>query len=328
MLKQERGETQMGIGDHQIGDPFEGFMLIREAKKGMASNGKPFLTLILRDATGEIEAKLWDASKEDQELFIQEQIIMLKGEINQYRGKPQLRISAVRPAQPMDDVHIADFIEKAPVDAEYLREKITEAIFEMKNAKLQRIVRAFVKKHHEDLFLYPAAVRNHHEYTSGLAHHIVGMLDLAKSIQNLHPEVDLDLLYAGVILHDIGKLKELSGPISTAYTTEGKLLGHISIMVEEIGQMARELQIEGEEVMVLQHLVLSHHGKAEWGSPKPPMVREAEVLHLIDLIDARLNMLGRALDKVAPGEFTERLFALESRAFYKPVFEENDPKQS
>lgn len=318
----------MGIGDHQIGDVFEGFLLIKESKKGVASNGKPFLTLILRDATGEIEAKLWDATKEDQDTFVNEQIVMLKGDLNQFRGKAQLRISALRPAQPTDGVSISDFIEKAPVETNYLKERITEAIFEMKNPNLQRIVRAFIKKYEEAFFLYPAASRNHHEYTSGLAHHIVGMLDLAKSICSLHPEVDRDLLIAGVILHDIGKLKELSGVISTTYTTEGKLLGHISIMVEEIAQMARDLQIEGEEVMVLQHMVLSHHGKAEWGSPKPPMIREAEILHLIDLLDARLNMLGRALDKTAPGTFTERLFALDSRQFYKPAFLEKAENES
>lgn len=310
----------MSIGNQKVGDTFEGFVLIKDVKKGTTSGGKPFLTIMFGDQTGEMEAKLWDSAKEDEETFIPEQIVLVNGEVGQFRGKSQMRINAIRPAQPTDGVHIADFIEKAPVEINELKEKITEAIFEMTNPNLQRIVRAFVKKYEEDLFLYPAASRNHHEYTSGLAHHIVGMLGLAKSVYALHPEIDRDLLYAGVILHDLGKLRELSGVISTTYTTEGKLLGHISIMVEEIAQMARELQIEGEEVMVLQHMVLSHHGKAEWGSPKPPMIREAEVLHLIDLMDARLNMLGRTLDKTVPGEFTERVFALDQRSFYKPAF--------
>lgn len=311
-----------GIANHQIGDPFDDFVLIKDATKGVASNGKPFLTLILRDATGEIEAKLWDASKEDEAVFIPEQIIRITGNLNEFRGKPQMRIGTIRPAQPTDGVHVSDFVEKAPVDQEVLMEKITEAIFEMENPSLQRIVRAFIKKHQDDLLTYPAASRNHHEYVSGLAHHIVSMLYLARELHKLYPEVNKDLLYAGVILHDLGKLKELSGVVTTSYTIEGKLLGHIPIMVEEIGHIAKELSIEGEEVLILQHLVLSHHGKAEWGSPKPPLIREAELLHLIDLIDAKMNMLNRALDKVKPGEFTPKLFALDNRSFYKPTFEE------
>lgn len=311
-----------GIGYVTVGDSFDGYMLIKESTKGVASNGKPFLTLILGDATGEIEAKLWDASKEDESLFIAEKIVKLDGEINQFRGKAQLKIMSVRPAQATDGVRVSDFVEKAPVEKEVLSEKLTEVIFEMDNPVLQRIVRAFIKKYQEALLTYPAASRNHHEYVSGLAHHIVSMLGIAKELHKLYPEVNKDLLYAGIILHDLGKLKELSGVVTTSYTTEGKLLGHIPMMVEEIGLMAKELQIESEEVLILQHLVLSHHGKAEWGSPKPPLVREAEILHLIDLIDAKMNMLNRALDKVKPGEYTDRLFAMDNRAFYKPLFEE------
>ncbi|MDY0406251.1 3'-5' exoribonuclease YhaM [Virgibacillus sp. 179-BFC.A HS] len=310
-----------GIMRHQIGDPFEGFLLIKEASKGTTSNGKPFMTLILRDATGQIEAKLWDATNEDSETFVAEQIVQIKGEIIQFRDKPQLKIFSIRPAQVTDGVHVSDFVEKAPVAVGELQEKLTAAIFEMENPALQRIVRAFIKKYQEPLLLYPAATKNHHEYASGLAHHIVSMLAIARELYQLYPEINKDLLYAGIILHDIGKLKELSSVATPTYTLAGKLLGHIPIMVEEIGEMARELQIEGEEVLILQHMVLSHHGKAEWGSPKPPLVREAEILHLIDLIDAKMNMLNRALKNVKPGEFTERLFAMDNRSFYKPQFE-------
>ncbi|GGJ92311.1 3'-5' exoribonuclease YhaM [Lentibacillus kapialis] len=311
-----------GIGHYSIGDPFDNFILIKSASRGVASNGKPFLTLILRDATGEMEAKLWDITKEDEEIFVPEQIVKLSGEVNQFRGKPQLKIFTIRPSQTTDGVQVSDFVEKAPIHKDALTEKLTEAIFEMQNPSLQRIVRALIKKYQEALLTYPAATKNHHEYVSGLAHHIVSMLALAKEIHILYPETNKDLLYAGVILHDLGKVKELSGVVTTSYTLEGKLIGHIPMIVEEIGNTAKELQIEGEEVLVLQHLILSHHGKAEWGSPKPPLIREAELLHLIDLIDARMNTLNRALDKVKPGEFTERLFALDNRAFYKPIFDE------
>lgn len=311
---------QKGIGQCSVGEIFEGFLLIKEATKGVASNGKPFLTLIFRDMTGEMEAKLWDATSEDEELYTAEQIVKIHGEISQFRGKSQLRIIKIRQAQQTDNVYVADFIEKAPITQEQLVEKITAAIFEMENPKIQRMVRALVRKFEEEFYTYPAAARNHHEYASGLAHHTVCMLELAQEIYRLYPQLNKDLLYAGVILHDIGKVKELTGIASTSYTVSGKLLGHIPMMVEEIGLMAKELQIEGEEITILQHLVLSHHGKAEWGSPKPPLIQEAEVLHLIDLMDAKMNMLKRALEKVNPGEFTSRLFAMDNRSFYKPSF--------
>lgn len=312
----------MGVGNYKTGDTFEGFMLIKDASRGVASNGKPFLTLIFRDQTGEIEAKLWDVSKEDEIAFSPEQIVRLSGEIIQFRGKDQLKIMTIRQAQATDQVHVADFIEKAPIEKEVLMDKMTEAVFEMENPVLQRIVRALIKKHQDDLLMYPAASKNHHEYASGLAHHIISMLAIAKELCHLYPQLNKDLLFAGVILHDIGKISELSGVVSTSYTLEGKLLGHIPIMIEEIGHVARELNLENEEeILILQHMILSHHGKAEWGSPKPPLVQEAEVLHLIDLIDAKMNILNRALVKVKPGEFTERLFPMDNRQFYKPSFE-------
>lgn len=310
-----------GIMQYQIGDTFDGFLLIKEATKGITSNGKPFLTLVFRDHTGQIDAKLWDATTEDIKVYRSEQIVHIKGEVIQFRDKAQLKIFTIRPAQSTDGVRIADFIEKAPVAIEELQEKLTATIFEMENPSLQRIVRAFIKKYQEPLLLFPAATKNHHEYASGLAHHIVSMLAIARELSRLYPEINRDLLYAGIILHDIGKLKELSSVATPTYTLQGKLIGHIPIMVEEIGKVAAELQIEEEEVLILQHMVLSHHGKAEWGSPKPPLVREAEILHQIDLIDAKMNMMNRALKNVKPGEFTERLFAMDNRSFYKPTFE-------
>ena len=314
-----------GIAKYSIGETFEGFLLIKEVQKGVASNGKPFLTLYFVDSTGEIDAKLWDASKEDEETFVKERVVKLVGDIHEFRGKAQLRIKSIRPAQVTDGVRVSDFLEKSPVNKETLKEHVMEAVFEMKNPNIQRIVRAFIKKYEEDLFIYPAASKNHHAYVSGLAYHIVTMLKIARNLCDIYPELNKDLLYAGIILHDIGKIHELSGVVSTSYTLEGTLLGHITMMVTEMKEVARELGIEDkEEVVVLQHLVLSHHGKEEWGSPKRPLIREAEILHLIDLIDAKMNMLNRALDKTKPGEFTEKLFAMDHRAFYKPKFEENE----
>jgi 3'-5' exoribonuclease len=309
-----------GIVHYEVGEQVDVYLLIKSVTKGIASNGKPFLTLILQDKTGDIEAKLWDVSPEDESIYVPESIVKVLGDIHNYRGKMQLKIRSIRLAHEGDAVRVSDFLETAPMKREDMMEKITEYIFAMQNPNIQRITRYLLKKYEQKFFDYPAATKNHHEFISGLAYHVVSMLELAKALVNLYPSLNKDLLYAGVILHDLGKVIELSGPVSASYTLEGKLLGHIPIMVSEISKAAEHLGISGEEIVVLQHMVLSHHGKAEWGSPKPPMVKEAEILHYIDNLDAKMNMIDRALEKVKPGEFTERIYALENRSFYKPIF--------
>ncbi|MEI5906442.1 3'-5' exoribonuclease YhaM [Bacillus spongiae] len=309
-----------GIHDYEVGTTVDIYALIKTVTKGTTNTGKPFLTIALQDKSGEMEAKLWDASEQDERNYQAETIVKVVGDIHNYRGKNQFKIRQIRLTNPSDNVEIADFLETAPLDQEEMSEKLTQYIFEMKNPNIQRITRHLLKKHYHAFLEYPAATKNHHEFVSGLAFHVVSMLDLAKALCKLYPTLDSDLLYAGIILHDLGKVIELSGPVSTTYTVEGNLLGHITIMVNEIGKAADELSISGEEVMVLQHLVLSHHGKAEWGSPKAPMIMEAEMLHYIDNIDAKMNMLNRTLSRTKPGDFSERVFALDNRSFYKPDF--------
>ncbi|MBL3643499.1 MULTISPECIES: 3'-5' exoribonuclease YhaM [Peribacillus] len=309
-----------GIIHYGIGEVVDIYMYIKTSTKAVASNGKPFLTLILCDKTGEIEAKLWDVSEADEKTYSAEATVKVQGEVQNYRGRSQLKIRNIRITSDTDGVTKADLIQTAPLSQEEMMETITQFIFEMRNPNIQRVTRHLIKKYQNEFLTFPAATKNHHEYMSGLAYHVVSMLGLAKAISTLYPSLNKDLLYAGVILHDLGKVHELSGPVSTVYTVEGNLLGHITIMVNEVGKAAEELGIEAEEIMILKHLILSHHGKAEWGSPKPPMVREAEVLHYIDNMDAKINMMDRALEKVKPGEFTERVFALDNRSFYKPTF--------
>ncbi|MER1959171.1 MAG: 3'-5' exoribonuclease YhaM [Solibacillus sp.] len=308
-----------GITKLQPGDQVDQYLLIKEAKKGVTTVGKPFMSLVLQDRSGDIEAKLWDTNEEHETLYYAQAIVKVGGEIHDYRGKNQLRVKQIRPVREEEGVTIGDLLPTSAVPKEQLLEELMQYFFQLQNPNISRITRFLVKKYQERLIIYPAATKNHHDYASGLIDHVVSMLKLSEAICDLYPTLNRDLLYAGVILHDIGKVIELSGPVGTMYTVEGNLLGHISIMVNEIGQAATELNIEGEEVMLLQHLVLSHHGKEEWGSPKKPMIQEAEILHYIDNIDAKMNMLTRALDKTKPGEFTERLFPLDNRSFYKPT---------
>lgn len=309
-----------GITKLQAGEQVDQFLLIKEAKKGVTTVGKPFMSLILQDKSGDIEAKLWDTGEEQENLYRAETIVRVGGEIHDYRGKNQLRIKQIRPARPEEGIQINDLLPSSSTPKEELYDELTQYFFEIKNPTIARITRHILKKYQQQVLVFPAASKNHHDYASGLLDHVVSMLRLGKAICELYPSLNRDLIFAGIILHDIGKVIELTGPIATSYTVEGNLLGHITIMVNEIGQAARELNVDGEEVMVLQHIVLSHHGKEEWGSPKKPMIQEAEIIHYIDNIDAKMNMLNRVLEKTPEGEFTERVFALDNRSFYKPKF--------
>ncbi|AJD90651.1 3'-5' exoribonuclease [Jeotgalibacillus malaysiensis] len=307
-----------GITFLNPGDPVDQYLLIKQMTKGVTTAGKPFLTLIFQDRSGDIEAKLWDAGEEEERKYQPQTIVKVAGEIHNYRGKNQLRLRQIRPASAQDNVKMGDFLETAPLSVESMTEELTQYIFEMKNPVIQRITRHLLKKYQKSFMEYPAATKNHHEFVSGLAFHVISMLRLGKFLAEQYPSLNKDLLYAGIILHDMGKVKELSGAVSATYTLEGNLLGHISIMVNEIAEAAKELEIEAEEVLLLQHMILSHHGKAEWGSPKPPMLMEAEILHYIDNIDAKMVMMDRVISRTTSGEYTERVFALENRSFYRP----------
>ena len=323
----DEGEYRLkkSIHHYQVGEPIDTFLLIRSAKKSVASNGKPFLTLMLQDESGEIEAKLWDCTDEDEKTYVAEKIVKVNAEMSSFRGRNQLKLKSLRLAIADDGVKTADFLASAPLSVEEMGNRITEYIFEMKNPNIQRLTRHLIKIHQEDFFSYPAATKNHHEFLSGLAYHVVSMLNVAKALVGLYPSLNKDLLYAGIILHDIGKVIELSGAIAPEYTFEGKMIGHIPIMVSKVDKAAEELGIEGEEVTLLQHLILAHHGKAEWGSPKPPLLREAEVLHMIDNLDARINMIDKVLDRTLPGSFSERVPALDYRSFYQPNLSTDKP---
>jgi len=306
------------VYEYEVGERFITFFYVKSVTKGVASNQKSFLTITLQDQSGEIDAKIWDVTTEQEEVYKEGAVVKVEGELHDYRGRLQLKMKQIRIATENDEVNFDDFFARAPLSKEELFESITTYINNMKNEKIKKLTDFLVRKHQTEYLEYPAATKNHHEFVSGLAYHVHCMLRLGEAIANLYPSIDKDVLYAGIILHDLGKVTELSGPVSTKYTVEGNLLGHISLIAIEIGNAAIELGIEGEEVTVLQHLVLSHHGKYEYGSPKLPLIKEAEILHYIDNIDAKMNMIDRALERVEPGDFTERVFALENRSFYKP----------
>lgn len=302
----------------QPGDAVDQFFLVHKATQGVTAQGKDYMTLHLQDKSGEIEAKVWTVTKEDMATLKPELIIHVKGDVINYRGRKQMKVNQFRVATEADGLKTQDFIDGAPMSVDEIKSQMQSFIFEIENASLQRITRHLLQKYDEAFFTFPAASSHHHNFVSGLSYHVLTMLQIAKGLCEIYPNLNKSLLYSGIILHDMGKVRELSGPIATSYTLEGNLLGHISIASEEVAGAARELGIQGEEVLLLRHLILSHHGKLEYGSPKLPHVKEAEILHFIDNIDARMNMFDKAFKKIEKGQFTERIFGLENRQFYKP----------
>ena len=287
------------------------------AGKTNGAHKSNYLSIVFQDSTGSLDAKLWNASPEQMQSLTVGAVVRGKGDIIKYSDDRQMKIVAIDCVSYKESEQI-EFLSKAPIDADVMLKDIEKYVKKISNMKLYAIVHELYKKHYEKLRVYPAASRNHHECVSGLAYHTLSMLKIAESLVSIYPHLNGDLMYSGIILHDIGKTVELSGPVVPSYTLEGKLLGHISIAQAMISETAHELNIEGEEVILLQHMVLSHHGKNEYGSPVLPLIKEAEMIYFIDNIDARMNMFDKALETVEPGEYTKRVFALENRSIYKP----------
>lgn len=306
------------LANYKEGDRLDLYLLIQESSASVTQKGQPYMTLHLQDKTGTIEAKLWNTTKEHETLYRGGEIVYVGGEVHDYRGRTQLRVKNIRPITEEDEVQLADLVPAAKRPKEQLYEEVVGYIRRIENEPIRRITETIVQRHEQAFQVYPAAKNNHHNYVSGLIDHVTSMLRLGDAIAKLYPTLNQDLLFAGIILHDIGKVVELSGPIATTYTAKGNLLGHITLMVSEIADVAKALHYDGEEVMLLQHMVLSHHGKEEWGSPKKPMLQEAEILHYIDNIDAKMQTLTRELEKTESGQFTGRIFSLDQRSFYKP----------
>ena len=289
--------------------------IVTECTKGITNSHNAYLNLVLQDNTGKIDAKKWDASEKDMNALKVGNVLSLLVDPIIYKGQMQLKIIDFDELKgPIDQ---KELIINPPVSTTELETELHSFISEIQDQEIRTIVTEILQNYYDQFLYHPAAKSNHHEYASGLLHHEVSMLKLAKAIIVLYPEIQKDLLYGGIILHDLGKIKELSGPITTEYTTVGKLLGHISIIQTDIIEAAKKHQITEEKVMLLQHMVLAHHGKYEYGSPVLPHTLEAEVLYLIDNMDSRIHMIIKALNNVEVNSFTNKIPALEGRAFYK-----------
>lgn len=308
------------IYDIPENEQFETYVLIKVAEKRQDRNGKMFIAFTFEDRSGDISGMYWGATEEDVERFQSGLVVHLAGRRESYNGKPQVRINHLRLATDEEPNDPAIYVDKGPMDKQEMIDEIHTLLDEIDNPTLNQLVRKILNQSAKKFFVYPAAKKNHHAFVGGLGFHTISMLRLAQSIANQYPIINKSLLYSGVLLHDIGKTIELSDPVTTEYTLKGNLIGHISIISEWISKAAEELGIDedDEDVLLLKHMVLSHHGKQEWGSPVRPHLLEAEVLHHIDNLDASIEMMREAYNRTEPGQFTERIFGLDNRNFYKP----------
>lgn len=216
------------------------------------------------------------------------------------------------------NVILRNFLPSANMSLEELKICVFNSINKIENKIIKEITIRLVEKYHDSFFIYPAASRMHHAYVGGLAYHSIGMLKLADGFIDNYPYLRRDYLYAGIILHDIGKAIELTGIQGTEYTLDGQLLGHLVLGALEINKMAVKLGVEDkQEVRLLEHMLISHHGQPQFGACKKPETPEALLLWIIDTIDSKMRVLDETFEHVEPGSFSEGIGVLERMKFYK-----------
>ncbi|MBR4434903.1 MAG: HD domain-containing protein [Clostridia bacterium] len=302
----------------------EGFCLIKNVSIKVNKNGADYLDFTLEDAEGEVNAKLWDYQSAAHGTYSAGEIIKVRGSVSVYNNSEQLRVERIRKMRDGDEVDISSIVAESPVNGELLYKELYDFAGTFFDPDIASLTRYLLAANKDRLIKYPAALRLHHAHKGGLMLHTHTMLGVARKMievySGIYAELSSDLVYAGVILHDIAKTAELDVStlgLATAYTTEGQLLGHITMGVNMIETAAAELGIPNEKTMLLAHILLSHHGMAEFGSPKFPMFPEAEIVSAVDTLDAKLFEMFDALGAVQIGAFTDRQWALDNRQLFR-----------
>ena len=307
------------IKDFNIDERIDGLFMIKSIEVKIASNAKRFLDITLTDNTGEINAKVFDYRGEDDE-YVQNTIIKIRGDVSEWQGRKQLKIIKIRNQNEEDRVNIEDFVQSAPISSNDMYETIVSYIDKMENEDIKRLTKRIVDENKEKLLYYPAAKSNHHSIRSGLLYHVLRMLKMGESFADVYDFINRDLLYAGIILHDMAKIEEMNSNefgIVSEYTMEGQLLGHLIQGIKNISKVSEELEISKEISLLIEHMILSHHYYPEYGSPKKPMIPEGQLLHYIDTIDANMYDMDKALKDVEETEFTGPVWTLDKRRLYK-----------
>lgn len=303
-------------------DEITSYFMVKAVAVKVGSNRKNYLDLLLCDSSGEINGKKWDIADEELpglERIKEGNIIKVRAQVTEWNHIKQLRISRIRLTGAEDDLDIGDFVKAAPEKPEEMYDYILGKAQELSDSQLRSLCVKVLEEHKDKLMYYPAAAKNHHAEMAGLLWHIKRMLMLGEKACEVYTNLDKDLLLAGVILHDIEKMTEILSNehgISPGYSFEGKMLGHLVLGVRELEKRCSESGMDEEKRVMLEHMIISHHYIPEFGSPIRPLFPEAEMLHYLDMIDAKMFDMEEAVGKTEPGEFSERVWTLDNRMIY------------
>ena len=308
------------IADFNAGDEIQSFFILRAMNIKTSSNNKKYLDMTLADKTGEINAKLWNVENGEESTFKAGQLVKVRGTVTLWQNSLQFKITKMRLTSEADNVDVVDYVPSAPYPAIDMYNEVMGYVERIANADIKNIVLHIYDMYKEPLMTAPAAKSNHHAVRSGLLYHMLRMLRSAEVLCGVYGNLNADLVYAGVLLHDIEKINEMNADdlgIVSEYTFDGQILGHIIMGIKTIETAAEKVGADREISMLLQHMVLTHHYEPEYGSPKKPMIPEAEMLHYLDMIDARMYDMCRVYDQLEAGEFSDPVFVLDRRRLYK-----------
>jgi len=280
--------------------------------------GGQFLALVLSDKTGSFEARMWEDFAEALEHCSEGCYVKVQGQVSKYQGKFQITLTKMRHAAE-SEVDAADYVPATRFDVEEMWSELRGYVSDFGNEDLKRLVYSFLDDEQigPAYKAAPAAKMLHHAWLGGLLEHVLTLVRVCRATAPFYPEVDADLLVTGAILHDIGKIRELSWKNSFSYTLERQMIGHISIAQGMLVEKVKELQPFPEKLRVLvEHMILSHHGKYEFGSPKLPMTPEAVLLNVLDDLEAKMQAMRNEFARAEangkrPGEMTDWVRSLE-----------------
>ena len=307
----------MYLADIKRDDRFEGYLIVRSAEQRASANGKNYLDMTLADKSGSINAKMWDGTVQPP---LAGSIVKVRATGNEFNGRMQLRVEKIRAAESRDQVDMSALIPCAPRDPNEMLGEVVRAADHIADPDLRRITCELLDRAGDKLLTFPAAKQMHHAERGGLLHHTTTMLRAANAIMTVYPQLNASLLTAGVIVHDLAKIDEMDADtlgLVSDYSVDGKLIGHIVRGVVNIQLAAEKTKASPGKALLLQHMVLSHHGIPEYGSPLAPKFPEAEVLNTIDTLDARLYEMNEALSRAIPGGFSEKVWGLDNRQLYR-----------
>jgi 3'-5' exoribonuclease len=319
------------VADLRPDQTFTSYFLVCEKEIRATREGKAYLRMELGDRTGTIEARMWDGFEPYASAFERDDFVKVQARVESYRNRLQISLEKVRRAEEQE-IDVSDFFPHTTQDVEQLYGKLCEYASLVGNPWLRRLVESVVRDPElvPRLKRAPAAKVMHHAYLGGLLEHMVSLCGLCRVVAAHYPETDLDLLMTGAIVHDIGKVDELSYDRSFGYTDDGQLLGHIEIEYERVAKKIDAIEGFPSDLKTLVlHMIISHHGQYAFGSPKLPMFREALMLHFLDDLDSKMAAVRSALSPgKGEGNWTAWSAALERRFLRVDLFRRMDEAEA